>query len=124
MSTFWNYSRNDKCFRKNNDVGATFYDSYLFYKDSVFVNRRIKRDISLHREGEFAVNHNDIVWRAAMETIVKHPYFYRVVLRFQSKNVEEDEYEQNDFPFHFLCINDWQKYYNFGKYKDCQEFRF
>ena len=27
------YSRNDKCFRKNNDVGATFYDSYLFYKD-------------------------------------------------------------------------------------------
>ena len=27
------YSRNDKCFRKNNDVGSTFYDSYLFYKD-------------------------------------------------------------------------------------------
>jgi hypothetical protein len=27
------YNRNDKCFRKNNEVGATFYDSYLFYKD-------------------------------------------------------------------------------------------
>jgi hypothetical protein len=27
------YNRNDKCFSKNNEVGATFYDSYLFYKD-------------------------------------------------------------------------------------------
>lgn len=82
--------------------------------DSVLVNCRIKRDISLHREGEFAVNHNDIVWRAALETIVKHRCFYRVVLRFQSENTEADEYEQNDFPFHFLCIKDRQKYYDSG----------
>ena len=27
------YNKNNKCFRKNNDVCATFYNSYIFYKD-------------------------------------------------------------------------------------------
>ena len=27
------YHKNNKCFRKSNEVGATFYNSYIFYKD-------------------------------------------------------------------------------------------